>query len=248
VRDRRTPLPVHDAMNFLEITSLSKQYGQGEGAVHALRGVSFGVSRGEFVALSGPSGCGKSSLLSIGGLVMSPSSGRVVIAGEAINFENERNLARYRRTLLGYVFQYFNLLPTLTAEENVIVTPLLAGVSSRDARRRARELLEQVGLVHRCTHRPHQLSGGEMQRVAVCRALAHHPRLILADEPTGNLDTKSGHAVLDLLKKAASEGAAVIMATHREDSLTWCGRVIRLHDGELVGDESIRFSDGHTDD
>ncbi len=243
----KPPLLVYDAMNFLQITSLSKKYGEGEGAVHALREVSFGVSRGEFVALSGPSGCGKSSLLSIGGLVMSPSSGGISIAGEKIDFENEQSLARYRRTLLGYVFQYFNLLPTLTAEENITVTPLLAGVSSRDARMRARELLEQVGLSHRCEHRPHQLSGGEMQRVAVCRALAHRPHLILADEPTGNLDTKSGHAVLDLLKRAACEGAAVIMATHREDSLAWCGRVIRLHDGELIDDECIRFRDGHAD-
>lgn len=218
---------------LLSIESLTKRYGEGDASVQALRSVSFAVSEGEVVALSGPSGCGKSSLLSIVGLVTPPSSGLVRLLGNPINFADEGTLARLRRTTLGYVFQYFNLLPTLTAEENVMVTALLAGRSSEQARQRAVELLAHVGLSARRSHRPHQLSGGEMQRVAVCRALAHRPALLLADEPTGNLDTKAGHAVLDLLKEAAARGAAVIMATHREDSLAWCSRVLRLHDGEL---------------
>lgn len=221
-------------MTVVQVESLSKEYGQGEGAVRALRSVSFAISAGEVVALSGPSGCGKSSLLSIVGLVMPPTQGTVVLGGSRVSFAQERQLCHYRRSMLGYVFQYFNLLPTLTAEENIMLTALLAGGSSRIARARAVELLAHVGLLHRRSHRPDQLSGGEMQRVAVCRALAHRPKLLLADEPTGNLDTKAGHAVLDLLAEAAREGAAVLMATHREDSLAWCHRVLRLHDGELV--------------
>lgn len=221
-------------MAVLQVESLSKDYGQGEGAVRALRSVSFSIAAGEVVALSGPSGCGKSSLLSIVGLVMPPTKGVVVLGGAQVSFAHERQLCQYRRSALGYVFQYFNLLPTLTAEENIMLTALLGGASTRSARARAAELLAHVGLSHRRGHRPDQLSGGEMQRVAVCRALAHRPKLLLADEPTGNLDTKAGHAVLDLLKEAAREGAAVLMATHREDSLVWCHRVLRLHDGELV--------------
>lgn len=165
---------------------------------------------------------------------MPPTSGIVRLSDRSIDFARESELAQLRRTLLGYVFQYFNLLPTLTAEENVMLTALLAGKSSEQARQRAIELLSHVGLSQRRAHRPHQLSGGEMQRVAVCRALAHHPALLLADEPTGNLDTKAGHAVLDLLREAANTGAAVIMATHRKDSLAWCSRVLKLHDGELI--------------
>jgi len=225
-------------MTLLSVESLTKSYGEGDTAVHALQSLSFSVDRGEVVALSGPSGCGKSSLLSIIGLVMPPTSGVVRLSGKQIDFAQESELARLRRTLLGYVFQYFNLLPTLTAEENVMLTALLAGNSSEQARQRAIELLSHVGLSQRRAHRPHQLSGGEMQRVAVCRALAHRPALLLADEPTGNLDTKAGHAVLDLLREAANTGAAVVMATHREDSLAWCSRVLKLHDGELITNSS----------
>jgi putative ABC transport system ATP-binding protein len=225
-------------MTLLSVESLTKSYGEGDTAVHALQSLSFSVDRGEVVALSGPSGCGKSSLLSIIGLVMPPTSGVVRLSAKQIDFAQESELARLRRTLLGYVFQYFNLLPTLTAEENVMLTALLAGNSSEQARQRAIELLSHVGLSQRRAHRPHQLSGGEMQRVAVCRALAHRPALLLADEPTGNLDTKAGHAVLDLLREAANTGAAVVMATHREDSLAWCSRVLKLHDGELITNSS----------
>jgi len=225
-------------MTLLSVESLTKSYGEGDTAVHALQSLSFSVNRGEVVALSGPSGCGKSSLLSIIGLVMPPTSGVVRLSAKQIDFAHESELARLRRTLLGYVFQYFNLLPTLTAEENVMLTALLAGNSSEQARQRAIELLSHVGLSQRRAHRPHQLSGGEMQRVAVCRALAHRPALLLADEPTGNLDTKAGHAVLDLLREAAHTGAAVVMATHREDSLAWCSRVLKLHDGELITNSS----------
>jgi putative ABC transport system ATP-binding protein len=225
-------------MTLLSVESLTKSYGEGDTAVHALQSLSFSVNRGEVVALSGPSGCGKSSLLSIIGLVMPPTSGVVRLSAKQIDFAQESELARLRRTLLGYVFQYFNLLPTLTAEENVMLTALLAGNSSEQARQRAIELLSHVGLSQRRAHRPHQLSGGEMQRVAVCRALAHRPALLLADEPTGNLDTKAGHAVLDLLREAAHTGAAVVMATHREDSLAWCSRVLKLHDGELITNSS----------
>lgn len=225
-------------MTLLSVESLTKSYGEGDTAVHALRSISFTVSSGEVVALSGPSGCGKSSLLSIIGLVMPPTGGIVRLSAKPIDFVKENELASLRRNLLGYVFQYFNLLPTLTAEENVMLTALLAGNSSEQARQRAIELLSHVGLSQRRAHRPHQLSGGEMQRVAVCRALAHRPSLILADEPTGNLDTKAGHAVLDLLREAAYTGAAVVMATHREDSLAWCSRVLKLHDGELLTERS----------
>lgn len=221
-------------MGVLQVESLSKEYGQGEGSVQALRSISFALTSGEVVALSGPSGCGKSSILSIVGLVMPPTKGLVVLNGTRVCFDDERQLCQYRRSALGYVFQYFNLLPTLTAEENIMLTALLGGASAGGARARAVDLLRHVGLLHRRDHRPDQLSGGEMQRVAVCRALAHRPTLLLADEPTGNLDTRAGHAVLDLLKEAATEGAAVLMATHREDSLAWCHRVLRLHDGELV--------------
>jgi putative ABC transport system ATP-binding protein len=220
-------------MALVETHYISKIYGHGGGLVEALRSITISIEGGEFVALSGPSGCGKSSLLSIIGLITSPTNGDVILDGQRINYSKDRELCNLRRTRLGFVFQYFNLLPTLTAEENVMLTALLSGASQASAKSRSKELLAHVGLSHRHNHLPDQLSGGEMQRIAICRALAHQPKIILADEPTGNLDTHSGHLVLDLLKEAALNGSAVMMATHREDSLAWCNRVLRLHDGVL---------------
>lgn len=213
---------------------ISKVYRQGVAELRALDDISFTLARGAFVGLSGPSGSGKTSLLNIIGLTDAPSSGTVHFHGTAVNYEAEQDLARLRRTRIGYVFQYFNLLPSLTALENVEICGLLAGQSRADARAQSQHLLTSLGLAKRMQHFPEQLSGGEMQRVALCRATIHSPELVLADEPTGNLDTQNGVAVLDLLQQSARAGRTVLMATHNSDALDRCDKVIRLVDGKVV--------------
>ena len=199
--------------------------------MQALRDVSLDVNPGEFVGLAGPSGSGKTTLLNIAGLTDRPDQGRVLLGGEDVMFSNEPALIAARRTRLGYVFQSFNLISSMTVEENVSLPLLLNNVPIADAFRRTHELLDRVSLGHRRRHLPSELSGGEMQRAAVCRAVIHKPALILGDEPTGNLDSQSGAAVIDLLRLVAAEGAAVLMASHSEQALSVCDRTIHLKDG-----------------
>jgi putative ABC transport system ATP-binding protein len=222
---------------FLQISSLSRAYRSGEVETQALDAVSFEVAAGEFVALMGPSGCGKSTLLNILGFLDAPDSGSYRLLGEEVATLSDARLTRLRRAHVGFVFQSFNLIDELNVAENVEVALLYRSGDAR--RRRIEAVLEQVGLAHRARHRPRQLSGGQQQRVAIARALAPEPDLILADEPTGNLDTANGAGVMDLLKDAAVGGTTVIMVTHSALHAAAADRTIRMLDGRIVGETRL---------
>jgi putative ABC transport system ATP-binding protein len=222
---------------LLEADALRKTYDRGAAPVEALRGVSLRMDRGDFVAIVGPSGSGKSTLMHMIGALDRPSSGTVTIAGEAIYGYSDGKLAAFRRRKLGFVFQFFHLLPTLSAEENVVLPLILDGRSPSAVLDKARRLLADLGLEGRTRHRPDQLSGGEMQRVALARALVTDPLLVLADEPTGNLDTASGSVVLDLLRRLVRErGLTLLMVTHDPAAARAAARVVALRDGSIVAD------------
>jgi len=219
---------------MLSATDLTRTFTSGKEPVHALRGVSFHVGRGEFVALMGPSGCGKSTLLHVCGAMDRPSGGRIVLDGRDLSTLDDEALTRVRRERVGFVFQFFNLLPTLTLADNICLPALLAGAPEREALQRARALAERVGITHRLGHYPQQVSGGEMQRAAIARALAHQPAVLIADEPTGNLDSANGAAVMALLTELNREtGVTVLLATHAPDVAAAAHRTLRLRDGQL---------------
>jgi len=216
----------------IDVRAASRVYGRGSASVHALRGVDLVVAPGQFVVLLGPSGSGKTTLLNLLGALDTPTSGSVRVVGQDLATMSERQRTHYRRFEVGFVFQQFHLVPVLTAEENVL---LAAGLVH--AKGDARTWLDRVGLAGRAHHFPSQLSGGEQQRVAVARALAKRPRLLLADEPTGNLDTSTGTQVLRLLREASEgEGCTVVMVTHDDDLARMSDRVVRLRDGRIVED------------
>lgn len=225
---------------ILEAREIRKSYHRGNSssqAVDALKGVSLSVPRGEFVSIMGPSGSGKSTLMHIIGGLDRPTAGQVLLAGQAIETYSDDRLSAFRRRRLGFIFQFFNLLPTLTALENVALPLLLDGKPMREIAPKARELLGMIGLGHRVDHRPDQLSGGEMQRVAIARALVTDPLLILADEPTGNLDTKTGTTVLELLARMARErGQTILMVTHDPRAASFGDRLVRMRDGLIESD------------
>ncbi len=213
---------------------LTRRYKMGDAFVDALRGVDLSIARGEFVALVGPSGSGKSTVLNLIGGLDRPTSGQVWINGTELSASDERTLTRHRRQHVGFVFQSFNLLPRLTAEENVALPLMFNGVPEQERRARARVLLEQVGLGPRLAHRPTQLSGGEQQRVAIARALVGQPALLLADEPTGNLDTTTGAEIMALLRELNQEqGLTLLVVTHDPEIATFADRVVRLRDGRI---------------
>ncbi|MEM6331043.1 MAG: ABC transporter ATP-binding protein [Planctomycetota bacterium] len=221
-------------MPQLEITDVHKHYGEGGARYHALRGVSFGVEAGGFVALRGPSGCGKSTLLHIAGAMDRPTDGQVLLEGERLDRLTNEALARVRRRSVGFVFQAFNLLPTLTAAENVALPLLLDGVADGESAARSRAALDEVGLASKERSFPSQLSGGEMQRVAIARAVAIEPRLLVADEPTGSLDSENGRRVLDLLAELnRSRGLTILMATHSDEAAAYASRTLGIRDGLL---------------
>ena len=225
-------------MTLLAIEALKKTYRQGKQGVEVLRGIDLTVAEGEFVALVGPSGSGKTTLMQLIGGLDKPSAGSVKIGGAALESFSDARLSAFRRQKLGFVFQFFHLLPTLSAEENVCLPLLLDGRSHGDVAPRAAELLERMGLGHRKHHRPDQLSGGEMQRVAIARALVADPLLVLADEPTGNLDSKTGRIVLELFRDTVKErGQTVIMVTHDPRAAELADRVIGIKDGLVERDE-----------
>jgi ABC-type lipoprotein export system ATPase subunit len=223
---------------------LEKHYGQGEGLVRALDAVELDVATGETLAVMGPSGCGKSTLLHLLGGLERPSGGQVWLAGRRIDELSEKALARMRRRAIGFVFQAFHLMDELTAAENVELPALLAGSSPRAARRRAAELLEQVGLADRAEHLPSALSGGQRQRVAIARALSNQPLVVLADEPTGNLDSAATLDVLRLLDSLRTAGQTVVIVTHDERIAATADRLISMRDGALV--DETRLTRGST--
>jgi putative ABC transport system ATP-binding protein len=220
----------------LTLTDISKIYRTTEVETLALNGVSLTIEAGEFVAIMGPSGCGKSTLMNVLGLLDSPSSGSYGFFGEEVAKLPETRLTQLRRDNIGFVFQSFNLIDDLTVAENVEVALIYRGVPARERKARVEAALEHVGVAHRAKHRPQQLSGGQQQRVAVARALVSRPKLILADEPTGNLDTANGEAVMGLLHQAAEAGATVVMVTHSLVHAAEAQRTIKLLDGRVVSE------------
>jgi len=219
---------------MIRCIDVRKIYRQGENDITALAGVSLDIAKGSFVVIMGPSGSGKSTLLHLIGGLDRPSSGDLLVDGRLIGQMADDEVTLFRRTKVGFVFQFFNLLPTLTALENVTLPFVLDGVSKGEADRRARSILEKVGLEQRRHHLPEELSGGEIQRVAMARALAFDPPIILADEPTGNLDSKNGDAILSLLRKIKEErGCTVVMVTHSDEAASYGERIIFLRDGRV---------------
>jgi putative ABC transport system ATP-binding protein len=223
---------------MLKLEQLKKTYRTTEVETRALDGISFEIARGEFVAVMGPSGCGKSTLLNILGLLDSPSGGSYRLLGEEVAGRPEAELTRLRRDHVGFVFQSFNLIDDLTVEENVEVS-LLYRKDGGNKKKRIAEALERVGVSHRARHRPQQLSGGQQQRVAIARALVSNPKLILADEPTGNLDTENGAAVMGLLKGASKAGTTIIMVTHSPVHAAEAQRTIKMLDGQVVSETQL---------
>jgi putative ABC transport system ATP-binding protein len=221
---------------MLKLSKVSKVYRTAEVETLALNDISMEVRDGEFVAVMGPSGCGKSTLLNTLGLLDTPTSGSFEFFGEEVARRSERELTELRRDRIGFVFQSFNLIDDLSVAENVEVALLYRKVAAAERRRRVGEALERVGIGHRAKHRPQQLSGGQQQRVAVARALVSNPSLILADEPTGNLDTVNGEAVMALLSEAAAGGVTVIMVTHSLAHAAVAQRTIKLLDGRVVSE------------
>jgi putative ABC transport system ATP-binding protein len=222
---------------MLAVRDATKSYRQGEAEVKALAGVTLDVAAGEFVAIVGPSGSGKSTLLHLMGGLDVPTSGDVLIDGASIARMSDDEVTVFRRRAIGFVFQFFNLLPTLSAEENVALPLLLDGKRPRDVRDRVGAALDAVGLGHRRNHRPDEMSGGEMQRAAIARALVIDPKVILADEPTGNLDSATGEQILELIRKANHDrGATVVMVTHDAKAATRGSRLVTMRDGVVVGD------------
>jgi putative ABC transport system ATP-binding protein len=221
----------------IEVHELFKTYGQGGVEVCALRGVNLAIAEGEFLAIMGPSGSGKSTLLHILGALESPSAGTVAVAGLRYEGLDDKRLTRFRRDHIGFVFQFFNLLGSLTARENVLLPALIAGRRPDELLPRADQLLARVGLADRAEHVPAELSGGEQQRVSIARALLLSPELVLADEPTGNLDSRAGRGVLHLLREInRDEGHTIVMVTHDPSAAATADRVVFLRDGQLAGE------------
>lgn len=227
---------------LLKLNALAKNYAKRE----ILSGITLEFKSPGLIGIAGPSGCGKTTLLNIIGMADRPDRGELYLAGQKIDYSNEQSLIDLRRQEIGYVFQFFNLLPTLTATENVMLPALLRGFKSKSADLLARKLLTQVGLENRLNAKPSQLSGGEMQRVAICRAIIHRPRIIVADEPTGSLDSASGEQIIKLLRslsihdpekkvehEACSGNILVIMASHNHEALAYCDQVVQLRDGKV---------------
>jgi len=228
---------------MISVREVHKVFRQGDADVRALAGVSVDVAAGQFVSIMGPSGSGKSTLLHLMGGLDVPTTGEIVIDGTAISRMSDDEITIFRRRKIGFVFQFFNLLPTYSAEENVALPLLLDRRRARDVRDRVAAALDQVGLGHRRRHRPDELSGGEMQRVAIARALVIDPVLILADEPTGNLDTRTGEQILALIRDAnRSRGSTVVLVTHDARAAAHADRIVTLKDGTVVDETAVRPS------
>ena len=230
---------MNDDEPILRVRNLSKTYMQGKIPVHALSDVSFDVNRGEFLSIVGPSGSGKSTLLSMIGLLDKPTSGSVFIDGTEITKAKESEAPVIRREKIGFIFQHFNLMPTLTALENIDIAMRFARVSKSRRKERAIELLAQMGLTERMNHKPSELSGGEQQRVAIARAMANYPAIILADEPTGEVDTKTRDMIVDLLKELSEKGQTILVVTHDVAVSARTGRVINMRDGKIASDTKV---------
>lgn len=221
---------------MIRLEQVTRVYPIGGADVRAIDGITLTIPTGEFVALMGPSGCGKTTLINLIGAIDRPTSGGVWLDEERLDLLSDDRLTRLRRTDIGIIYQFFNLLPTLSASENIGLPLLLYGLPAREIAARVARQLEQVGLAHRAHHWPHELSGGEQQRVAIARAIVAEPRVVLADEPTGNLDSVAGGAVLDLLQELNREHRqTIVLATHSAEAARRAGRIVHLRDGKVEG-------------
>ena len=225
-KDRGKPL--------IELRNVAKYFHLGEESIKAVDGIDMAIYKGDFVAIVGPSGSGKSTMMNLVGALDLATKGDIFLEGINIEHLHESDLAQIRGRKIGFVFQTFNLIPTLNALENVTLPMIFQGISKEEREERAKELLEKIGLGHRLTHLPNELSGGERQRVAVARALANNPDVILADEPTGNLDSKRGEEVAEMFNKLSEEGKTIILVTHDLDIAKHADKIYRLRDGKIV--------------
>lgn len=221
---------------MIRIDNVSRIYGEGETQVIALNKVSLTIKNNEFVAIMGTSGSGKSTLMSILGCLDTPTSGEYLLSGESIRNIDDENLSQIRNSKIGFIFQTFHLLPRLTALDNVILPLRYTDVEPEEAKKRGMEMLEKVGLSKRWHHKPFEMSGGQRQRVAIARALVNRPQVVFADEPTGNLDSKTSHEIMDLLCELHDQGQTIVMVTHEEDIAAFADRMIRMKDGEVIED------------
>ncbi|MBP9945265.1 MAG: ABC transporter ATP-binding protein [Vicinamibacteria bacterium] len=224
---------------MIEMTAIRKVYSTGRMEVEALKGVNLTIGSNEYVSIVGPSGSGKSTLMNLIGCLDTPSTGTYMLSGENVAGLDRNQLAEVRNKKIGFVFQSFNLLPYATALENVALPLLFAGIGDKKRNERAKEMLERVGLGERMDHKPTELSGGQMQRVAIARALANNPAIILADEPTGNLDSASGHAIADLFGELHAAGQTIVMITHDNGLAKIASRSVHIRDGEIVEDNRL---------
>lgn len=230
---------------IIHLEEIRKSYFLGKQELKVLKGISLEIFKNEYVALMGPSGSGKSTLMNILGCLDSPTSGRYVLNNQDVSKMDDNDLADIRNKEIGFVFQQFNLLPRMTAAENVALPMIYGGVSKKERMERAMEMLERVGLADRSHHKPNELSGGQNQRVAIARALVNNPSIILADEPTGNLDSKTSVEIMHIFDKIQAEGNTVVLVTHEEDIAQFAHRIIRLRDGIIETDQKTTSIASH---